>query len=182
MKHIYGTEGDDKLLGTDTVWWAPLGVTWWRGDDYEILKFGGNDIIAGLAGNDEIDGCFGDDLLLGGTGNDTLKGGSGSDTLKGEIGDDVLKGGAGHDLLQGGEGKDHFVFEEHSGIDTILDFEQGQDKLEITYSLYATVEEVLASMIYDSETMVAHLPFGIYHMVEIIGLHDLLTAEDIIIF
>ncbi|MBI5275655.1 MAG: hypothetical protein HY854_04280 [Burkholderiales bacterium] len=53
--NIYGTSGDDTLVGaTGNV------------DDY----------IEGGAGNDLLLGVFGDDWLVGGTGNDTLNGGS----------------------------------------------------------------------------------------------------------
>lgn len=173
MNCIKGTEGDDVLKGTQ---WQ-----WWNISDYFYPE--GNDIIYGLGGNDYIDGRFGDDLLFGGTGNDTLKGGSGNDVLKGEEGDDLLNGESGNDLLRGGEGNDLFVFKKHSGKDTILDFEQGHDRIEITHSFYHTVDEVLACVIYsnDTEGTTAYVPLGMRSSVEILGLHGPLTVDDFII-
>ena len=46
--------------------------------------------------------------------------------------DDVIIGGAGDDLLYGGGGSDLFVFEEGDGADTIFDFEDGIDLIDLT--------------------------------------------------
>ncbi|MBD2726612.1 cupin domain-containing protein [Nostoc sp. FACHB-892] len=68
-----------------------------------------NDVINGQGGNDYLQGLSGDDLLRGGTGNDTLVG---------SFGADILIGGSGNDL---------FVFAPRHGIDTIVDFTDGED-------------------------------------------------------
>ncbi|MGV0102331.1 cupin domain-containing protein [Nostoc sp. DSM 114167] len=70
-----------------------------------------NDVINGQGGNDYLSGLSGDDILRGGAGNDTLVGGFGWDTLT------------------GGSGKDTFSFTSGSGIDTIVDFTDGEDSI-----------------------------------------------------
>ena len=82
---------------------------------------GGNDT---LNGGDEFDALFGDarfmsDAAVGG--NDTLTGGAGDDDLYGDgIRSDNAVGGA-----------DVFVFAPGSGLDTIFDFEQGKDLMDV---------------------------------------------------
>lgn len=81
-----------------------------------------NDVINGQGGNDRISGLGGRDLLRGGAGSDTLSGGKDRD---------VLVGGIGSDLLTGGTGRDRFVIELTENIDTITDFQVGQDLIQI---------------------------------------------------
>ena len=80
------------------------------------------------------------DTLIGGRGNDSLFGGHGADWLLGEEGDDQIEGqtgsdwldgGAGNDLISGGEGADSFGFIDLHGIDTITDFDQTEDVIEL---------------------------------------------------
>ena len=68
-----------------------------------------------------------------------LTGGAGSDSLVGAGGADTLEGGAGRDVLSGGDGNDVFVFAAAAdsaasrlGRDTILDFQHGQDLLDLS--------------------------------------------------
>ncbi len=115
-----------------------------RGTEQSDSIIGGNldDIIDGGAGFDFINGSEGDDViyggdnidfLMGGAGNDTISGDGGDDFILGGAGDDVIKGGAGNDNLFGGAGKDTFVLEffDNGGVDTINDFQVGEDKIEI---------------------------------------------------
>jgi len=98
---------------------------------------GGNDIVRGGTADDTMDGGTGNDTLygeggadslFGAGGNDLLFGGSGSDFLYGGRGDDVLDGGNGADRLIGGSGAD--VFRLSSGLDHIVDFSVGVDRLD----------------------------------------------------
>ncbi|XGV87867.1 MAG: DUF4347 domain-containing protein [Limnothrix sp. BL-A-16] len=128
---LNGEAGDDFLsgdLGPDTV----LGGS---GND---LLFGdrslpgaatdaGADFLMGGEGNDTLYGNQQDDQLIGGAGNDLLFGGQGADLLSGGSGDDLLSGDRGDDTLIGGAGSDRFVIGE--GTETILDFEDGIDRL-----------------------------------------------------
>ena len=91
----------------------------------------GADTITGTANDDTIDGLGGDDAISGLGGNDTLEGGAGDDTLDGGAGDDVLSGGAGDDTLTGGTGADTFVYGSARGDDTIADFEDGVDLIDM---------------------------------------------------
>ncbi|MEM9782994.1 MAG: calcium-binding protein, partial [Pseudomonadota bacterium] len=43
-----------------------------------------------------------------------------------------LRGEGGNDVLTGGEGADVFAFEIGDGIDTIVDFEVGVDRIEVS--------------------------------------------------
>ncbi|MES3000084.1 MAG: hypothetical protein V4787_05290 [Pseudomonadota bacterium] len=78
----------------------------------------GSDVMTGLATGDILSAGAGDDVLFGLAGDDSLDGGKGHDTLV---------GGAGSDMLVGGRNHDAFVFDNTSGVDTILDFRH--DKL-----------------------------------------------------
>ena len=107
----------------------------------------GDDSLFGDAGDDFLKGSQGEDLLYGDLGNDTLHGGKGDDSLFGDAGDDFLKGGQGEDLLygglgndtlHGGKGGDLFILRNDGSVDSILDFEQGQDKIELLSNLQFT--------------------------------------------
>lgn len=77
----------------------------------------GNDNLIGIPGNDNINGLRGNDILNGGGGSDNLSGGKGFDTLNGGLGNDNPIGGAG------------------LGIDTIYDFANGQDTVQLINGL-----------------------------------------------
>ncbi|SLN68107.1 Hemolysin, chromosomal [Aquimixticola soesokkakensis] len=124
---LHGNAGDDTLFGSS-------------GND---LMFGGtgDDMLNGQADNDRLYGGSGSDTLLGDNGNDrlygdagadTLSGGAGKDILEGGTGNDVLDGGKGMDVLTGGSGADIFVFGEYSNLDTLTDFSNGEDRLDVS--------------------------------------------------
>ena len=125
---LYGGSGADFLLGGD-------------GDD-TIYGDAGNDLLVGGSGSDVIYGGTGDDYLVGGhstsnqdttdDGDDSLYGGSGDDTITGNVGDDTLDGGVGDDSLSGGAGNDTFVFGSGHGDDTITDFTDGEDLIDLS--------------------------------------------------
>jgi phospholipase/lecithinase/hemolysin len=112
---LAGLDGNDQLEGN-------------RGRD--TLRGGrGNDTLSGFQGRDLLVGDTGNDLLLGNGGNDRLFGGNGRDTLRGGLGADFLNGGRGNDTLEGGRGADRFWLQPNHGVDTILDFELGVDRI-----------------------------------------------------
>ena len=134
--YIEGTTGDDILLGfkgNDIVYGRAGNDTLHGGDDDDYL-YGeaGKDILYGGKGKDYLYGGVGDDNLYGGDGNDILFGDAGSDTLNGGAGDDEIHGGTGNDTLYGGEGKDVFIYANGDGNDTIKDYQDGQDILQIS--------------------------------------------------
>ena len=156
---ITGTEGSDEIFadpvpvddqgGDDEVW--GLG-----GDDL-VRAFGGNNRVHGGPGDDRLYTADGDDLLWGGTGSDEMQGGRGVDRMWGGSADDEMRGGEGNDVLYGGLGDDRVIgstgddllmgelgadaLEGREGVDTfrwtgagegvdrILDFELGLDRL-----------------------------------------------------
>ena len=89
--------------------------------------------INGDAGDDTLYGGpgGGDDLLMGGAGDDRIYGGIGNDTLEGGPGNDQLRGGLDDDTLDGGGGDDVFIIATEGGNDTILDFGNGEDRIDL---------------------------------------------------
>jgi Ca2+-binding RTX toxin-like protein len=95
----------------------------------------GNDNQTGTSGNDIINGSEGDDVLTGLRANDFLNGGDGNDILYGGKGSDTLNGGLGNDNLVGSAGKDVFVLGAGLGVDTISDFTNSQDTIQLINGL-----------------------------------------------
>ena len=93
---------------------------------------GSNDRILGDATAENIDGLGGDDTVFGGADNDKLIAGSGTDELFGGAGADSLNGGLGDDTLTGGADADTFYFNGAFGTDTITDFTDGEDAIDLT--------------------------------------------------
>ncbi|WGF86963.1 calcium-binding protein [Marinivivus vitaminiproducens] len=146
---IWGGEGADNLFGDTTT----LNIGERTGDD---LIYGGadDDTIRGDA--DQAQGYSSTALFVDG-GHDTLYGGDGNDTIYGDFrlatgpdnvigGDDKVIGGRGDDLMYGDApfdgdpalfpvglngGYDRFVFARGSGSDRIMDFESGEDLLDV---------------------------------------------------
>ena len=114
---LRGNGGDDTLKG--------------GGGNDNIKGNGGADVIRGNGGNDVVRAGGGDDNVKGGGGNDLIMGGGGADRLNGGGGADTLKGNGGDDILKGNGGADVFQFRTNDRNDTILDFRQGQDKIQI---------------------------------------------------
>ncbi|MDJ0742844.1 MAG: cellulase family glycosylhydrolase [Xenococcaceae cyanobacterium MO_167.B27] len=125
-----GEKGEDLLsggLGNDTLFGG-------RGGD-SLLGGLGNDTLFGGRGGDSLFGDSGDDFLNGEKGEDLLYGGLGNDTLFGGEGEDVLYGSLGNDTLFGGKGEDVFILRNDGSVDTILDFEDGEDIIELSTGL-----------------------------------------------
>ncbi|WP_333226520.1 S8 family serine peptidase, partial [Microcoleus sp. BR0-C5] len=146
---ILGTNGDDILTG-DSANNVLMGM---RGND--SLDGGvGNDTLFGGKANDTLLGSSGDDALFGNRGADILNGDDGSDILLGGNGDDLLTGGLGSDSLTGGDGNDKFLLSSNSGMDIILDFEDGKDLLSLgnnlTFSQLSFTQENSTSFIRSS--------------------------------
>jgi Ca2+-binding RTX toxin-like protein len=134
-----GSNSPDRIIGTN-------------GD--EILTGDGeNNVLMGMRGNNSLDGELGDHTILGGKnsdnlfgssgddalfsnrGADILNGGDGNDVLLGCKGDDLLNGGLGNDSLTGGYRNDRFLLSSNSGMDIILDFEDGKNLLSLGNNL-----------------------------------------------
>jgi len=95
--------------------------------------------FTGTNGNDNITGTSGDDNISGLDGNDTLNGLGGNDNLS---------GGNGNDTLYGGTGNDVFNFAYYQDSDVVMDFVQGQDKIDVSslnISDWATVQLLISN-------------------------------------
>jgi Ca2+-binding RTX toxin-like protein len=126
---LVAVDGNDTLLGGS--------------DHYYLYGFGGDDIIDGGSGGDTIFGGDGNDTLRGGAGDDViadisgdddLDGGDGNDVVNGLAGDDRVTGGNGDNIVLGGTGADTF-YQSGTGIDRVLDFQIGIDKIELSSSV-----------------------------------------------
>ncbi len=109
------------------------------GTDYSdrIVGSAVSNILQGQGGADYLSGLGGNDTLRGGNNADHLLGGAGIDQLFGDYGSDVLNGGAGSDTLTGGFGYDIYAFTgpvtlANLGTDTIMDFEDGLDVIDLS--------------------------------------------------
>jgi Ca2+-binding RTX toxin-like protein len=104
---------EDALGGDDTIRAA---VTFTLGENIEDLVLTGKRAINGT-GNDL------GNLMAGITTDNKLRGGAG---------DDILDGRKGNDILVGGQDADTFLFATGHGNDTIVDFQNGVDKIDLT--------------------------------------------------
>jgi Ca2+-binding RTX toxin-like protein len=152
---LRGGDGDDRLdggAGGDQMWGG-------RGNDIYVVDNAGDRVVESpnqgydtvnasisyslantsverlvLTGGDNLNGSGNslNNALVGNAGNNVLKGGAGSDNLSGGSGNDTLYGGAGTDRLTGGAGRDVFVFEKGGGHDTVTDYRDGQDRIDVS--------------------------------------------------
>ncbi|MCF2870959.1 calcium-binding protein [Octadecabacter sp. G9-8] len=118
---IYGTSGDDTLVGGDA------GVT--------LVGREGDDVIIGGAGGDTIKGGTGADSITGNGGNDDVLAGAGHDTIDGGAGDDILNAGADNDVVIGGTGTDTYVASLNVGRMFILDWSETSVTLQSSIGL-----------------------------------------------
>ncbi|WP_147126235.1 calcium-binding protein [Shimia ponticola] len=97
-----------------------------QGVTYETIFEGDDD-------GETITGATGfENTIFGRGGADTLTGGTKADLIDGGADNDILSGGAGADILTGGAGADTFVFTAATDADTITDFIQGEDLIDLS--------------------------------------------------
>lgn len=104
--------------GNDRYWGARDGVV--------------TEKVLGQAGNDILRGGRDDDVFDGGSNNDTLRGRRGDDNLTGGKGIDLIIGGRDDDTMTGNGGADIFVFKGETNFDTITDFQDNIDALDLS--------------------------------------------------
>jgi len=126
MATKYGTSGNETLTGSS------LADIIYAGDGDNTVNSGaGDDVVFGGDGKDFIQAGAGNDLIYSGAGDDLLSGGEGDDIIVAGAGNDTISGDAGDDIISGGSGDDVFQFKAGFGHDTITDFGDGHDKINI---------------------------------------------------
>lgn len=100
--------------------------------DDRLTGNGLSNTLWGNSGRDTLDGLDGTDRLFGGLGVDVLRGGTGTDFLFGGNEADRLYGDEGNDTLTGGAARDQFYFTAGTGTDTVTDFRDGEDRINVT--------------------------------------------------
>ena len=105
--------GEQMNGGTDTV---RTSITWKLGANFENLVLTGKASITGT-GSDQAN---------------RIAGNAGQNTLFGLGGTDIVNGARGDDVLHGGAAADTFVFATGTGHDTIADFQDGLDLIDLT--------------------------------------------------
>lgn len=108
-----------------------------------------------VSGVDVVIGTVRGDEITGNNNKNLLNGSSGDDEISGLKGDDRIVGGAGRDELEGGKGSDRFIFSTTPnypegletpfskglvGVDRILDFELGKDKIVLDAGTFTALE------------------------------------------
>lgn len=140
IEDVFGSSFDDVISGD-----RKSNFLNGRGGSDEIDGGRNGDQLVGGTGADNLSGQGGGDDLIGGRGRDKLVGGSGSDELRGGGQSDVLNGGRGNDLLIGNGGSDTFKFSSTTGDrDTIADFKDDVDILQVDVAAGTTVADVMA--------------------------------------
>ena len=138
--------GDTFPYRVDVAWTDSNGVEQTESlPDVEHLSGSAHDdVLAGDRRDNVIDGGAGHDTLYGGPGggDDRLDGGPGDDRLYGGQGSDRLAGAAGDDRLVGGPGADVFVVAPGEGQDTVTDFTDGEDRIDLTAFGLAGIDDL----------------------------------------
>lgn len=151
LQYFDPREAAIALLAADTtVRWLGTGFndTLTGGTAADQISGGnGADRLYGMAGNDLLNGGAGNDRLLGSSGNDSLYGGAGNDLIYGGAGLDHVGGGTGNDTLWGHGGADHFILQPGRGTDSIMDFTEGLDLIDLRTFNFDTVQDALAAFV-----------------------------------
>jgi Ca2+-binding RTX toxin-like protein len=150
VDEIFGRGGNDTLIGGTGSANALFGQA---GNDVYVIQAAGDSVIEFVGeGIDTVQTALGSFVLrdnvenltytgvgsfvgIGSTDNNTITGGVLADDLSGLGGNDILIGGSGNDQLQGGSGADQFRYNGgESGLDRVLDFVSGSDKIALSGS------------------------------------------------
>lgn len=120
---LHGGQGVDFLSFEATSGWN---FTLGEGGEGVYNVDGYNQYYSGVEG---VIGSWHNDNLTGNSGDNLLFGQGGTDVINGGGGDDTLYGGGGVDALDGGDGADIYYYAAaNEGGDSILTFDDGQDK------------------------------------------------------
>lgn len=178
IENVIGTIGADSITGS----LSNNSLLGGLGDDF-LDGNSGNDTVDGGSGNDTIIGWLGFDLLFGGDGDDFISGGKNEDTIFGGAGNDLIYGGRGFDVIDGGDGNDtiagdrgndtltgglgndHFQFNRtpdiSNNIDTIIDFQSGQDVIELSAAIFTSFSGQVGSFVPLSSSLTYNTGTGV---------------------
>lgn len=172
---VSGGDGDDLIFAGSTG----------LGHADTLNGDSGNDTLVGnqtgTAAADVLFGGLGDDLIFGGYGSDALEGADGNDTLVAGTGNDSLTAGMGNDVMWGDGGADHFVFLSLDGIDTIVDFQIGIDKIDLTGRAFSDYSAFSLAVTRTVEANGLTLTFTDGAKIQLYGVSSL-TASDFLFF
>ena len=175
IENLWGSGHDDKLSGDNGDNWLNGG-----GGNDELRGKGGDDLLEGFTGAELLDGGPGTDavsyhwspggvtvnlrdgIAAGGYAegdvivNVEIIGGSPyNDVLVGNNEPNELYGYSGNDTLEGGGGSDRFVFDWFNGDDTILDFTDNEDLIDLTIIELSGFDDLILSS--DSDGVTIHM-------------------------
>lgn len=194
--YVFDGAGDDVIVVAETVDFAEFvffagagNDNFTGGDGVDFIEYGLTDPVGTSGINAVFSGAdsgtiidpFGDtDVFasVGGVGgtehNDTIAGLDGFQNLVGNGGADIIDGGADDDWLTGGAGADTFVIGLDVGNDTIFDFEDGIDQLDVSAYGLSVSQAVAGASAALSETGEGNLlidfsAYGGSGIVELIG-------------
>ncbi len=153
IDELFGRGGNDTLIGGSGSANAMFGQA---GDDIYVVTAVGDSVVefsgegtdtvqAGVASftlganveNLTFTGSATARIGVGNNQGNVIRGLGGDDSINGLDGDDTIVGGSGADLLQGGAGADQFRYEGgETGMDRILDFVSGSDKIALSNAFF----------------------------------------------
>jgi hypothetical protein len=129
----------------------------------------------------------GADAISGGLFGDTLDGGAGNDTLTGSVGVDSLTGGAGADTFVYTANAVNSVVSSLAAPDVINDFVSGTDKLQITQTVtaflnnYATVSQAQAAAAADGRGNLAYYVTGENNLYVVAAANGVAVSTDTVV-
>ncbi len=135
-----------------------------------------NDSLTGSGGKDNLFGNEGNDTLIGNAGVDYLDGGAGNDSLLGGDGEDKLIGRAGNDILDGGAGADTLLFSSGFGVDTVNNFRNGADKIDLI-SFNTGFSNLSISVGAGNSIVTSTAIFGAGNSITVTGVTNLTAAD-----
>ncbi|MCR6498710.1 M10 family metallopeptidase C-terminal domain-containing protein [Shinella sp. CPCC 101442] len=142
---LYGNLGRDRLeggSGNDMLYARGGGETLIGGDGVDtvsyIYEWGGVKISLASSA-DNAGGAQGDTY----SSIENLRGGAGNDVLIGNSGKNKIDGGSSSNMLTGGKGADLFVFAKNHYGDTITDFTDDVDRIDLRSYDFASASSVL---------------------------------------
>ena len=175
VENLWGSDHADTLTGDNGANRLYGG----RGDD-DLRGNSGDDVLEGDIGADRLDGGPGMDMASYSLSNEgvTVKLGEGiiegghadgdvlvsiegiqgsryDDVLEGDNGANRLSGGIGDDTLKGNGGADRFIFEHSNRDDVILDFTDGEDRIDLTGIGLSGFDDLILSS--DSDGVTIHM-------------------------